>query len=95
MKATGIVRNIDNEGRIVIPKELCTIFNIRERDPLEVFVDDSDAANDSSAIILRKYEPACTFTSSAVSLVEFNGKKVSKDAVYDLIKLFGITEIPA
>jgi len=89
MKATGIVRKIDNLGRVVIPKSLRKTLSLNESDPLEIFV------KEDGSIVLRKYEPACTFTSSAVSLVEFNGKKVSKEAVYNLIKLCGITEIPA
>lgn len=40
MKATGIVRRIDGFGRVVIPKEICRTFGIREGDPLEIFTDD-------------------------------------------------------
>jgi len=88
MKATGIVRRIDELGRIVLPMELRKTLGIVERDPLEIFVDDDK-------IILRRYDPACTFTGSAVDLVDFKGRKVSKEAVYEMIKLAGITEIPS
>jgi len=88
MKATGIVRRIDDLGRVVIPKEIRRTLRIREGDPLEIFVDDDK-------IILRRYDPACTFTGSAVDLVDFKGRKVSKEAVYEMIKLAGITEIPS
>ena len=49
MKATGIVRKIDNLGRIVIPKEIRRTLRIREGDPLEIFTDRS------GEIILKKY----------------------------------------
>lgn len=51
MKATGIVRRIDNLGRVVIPKEIRRTHGIKEGDPLEIFVDSSDG------IIFRKYQP--------------------------------------
>ena len=51
MKATGIVRRIDDLGRIVIPKEIRRVLRIRESDPLEIFTD-----HDGS-VILRKYSP--------------------------------------
>jgi len=50
MKSTGIVRRIDDLGRIVIPKEIRRTFNIQEGDPLEIGVNDQE-------IILRKYVP--------------------------------------
>ena len=48
MKSTGIVRKVDELGRIVLPKELRQTLNINERDPIEIFVD-------NSSIILQKY----------------------------------------
>lgn len=63
MKSLGIVRKIDQLGRIVIPKELRDSLNIKsgsksgEGDPLEIFVDGQD-------IVLRKYEPGCQFCGS-------------------------------
>ena len=51
MKATGIVRRIDDLGRIVIPKEIRRVLRIRESDPLEIFTDHE------GSIILRKYSP--------------------------------------
>lgn len=49
MKPTGIVRRIDDLGRVVIPKEIRRTMHIKEGDPLEIFVDDR-------AIMLRKYQ---------------------------------------
>lgn len=54
MKATGIVRQVDSLGRIVLPKELRRCMDIREEDPMEIFTEDN-------TIILRKYQPACGY----------------------------------
>lgn len=54
MKSTGIVRKVDELGRVVIPKELRTTLGIAERDPLEIYVE-------GSRIILQKYETCCVF----------------------------------
>ena len=51
MKATGIVRRIDDLGRVVIPKEIHRTMNIREGDPLEIFLDED------GAVVFRKYNP--------------------------------------
>ena len=51
MKATGIVRRIDDLGRIVVPKEIRRTMRIREGDPLEIYV------NDEGSIMLKKYSP--------------------------------------
>jgi len=57
MKSTGIVRKVDELGRVVIPIELRRVFDIKERDPLEIFVD-------GEKIILQKFksEQACIIT---------------------------------
>lgn len=51
MKATGIVRRIDDLGRVVIPKEIRRTCNIREGDPLEIFLDED------GAVMFKKYDP--------------------------------------
>lgn len=58
-KATGIVRKIDELGRVVIPKELRRVYGIKEGDAMEIFVDNDE-------IILRKYTPSdgCTLCGS-------------------------------
>ena len=83
MKATGVVRRIDELGRMVLPCELRRVMDIKDRDSLEVFVD-------GDKIVLRKYEPACTFTGSANELFEYQGRKVSKQAIAEMAKLAGI-----
>lgn len=82
MRATGIVRRIDELGRIVLPCELRRVLHINDRDPLEVFVD-------NDRIVLKKYEPACIFTGAADDLMEYEGRKVSKTAVKEMAKQAG------
>lgn len=74
MKATGIVRKLDQLGRIVIPKEIRNTFDINEADPVEIFVEGGD-------IILRKYQPACVFCNETSDVTEFNGKNVCKKCI--------------
>lgn len=69
MKATGVVRKVDELGRIVLPKELRDIFDIHEKDPMEIYVDEEK-------IILKKYEPSCVFCGEIESTVQFKGKLI-------------------
>lgn len=64
LKATGIVRRIDDLGRIVVPKEIRRTLRIREGDPLEIFTDSS------GAIILKKYSPICELSTFAKEYAE-------------------------
>lgn len=74
MKATGIVREIDKVGRLVLPKELRTEMNL---DYVEIFTDED-------RIILKRYQPSCIFCNNADNIVEYNGKKVCKDCIAKL-----------
>ncbi len=74
MKSTGIVRKVDELGRIVLPIELRRTLGIAEKDSLEIYVDDD-------SIILRKYQPACIFCDNARDVVVFKGKNVCKDCI--------------
>ncbi len=74
MKSTGIVRRVDELGRVVIPIELRRTLDIVEKDGMEIFIDDDK-------IILRKYEPACVFCGSADRTTIFKGKNVCKKCV--------------
>lgn len=69
MKSTGIVRRVDELGRVVIPIELRNNFGISEKDPIEIYTE-------GSSIILKKYEPNCTFCGKSKNLVEYKGKLV-------------------
>lgn len=69
MKSTGIIRRVDELGRVVIPIELRNKFGIAEKDPIEIYVD-------GSSIVLKKYEPNCIFCNNSKNLSEYKGKLV-------------------
>ncbi|MBQ4545869.1 MAG: AbrB/MazE/SpoVT family DNA-binding domain-containing protein [Oscillospiraceae bacterium] len=79
MKSTGIVRKVDELGRIVLPIELRRTLNIEEKDALEIYVDDN-------SIMLKKYEPACIFCGSADGVTEFKGKNICEHCLRELTK---------
>ena len=83
MKSTGIVRRLDELGRITLPIELRRNFDVNERDPLEIFVDDDK-------IILKKYEPADIFSGSMEDLIDYKGKRVSKASIEEMAKIIGL-----
>lgn len=83
MKSTGVVRKLDELGRITLPIELRRNLDIEDREALEIFVDDD-------TIILRKYNPADVFTGEMDNLIEYKGKKVSKASIVNLAKLAGL-----
>ncbi|MCI8342440.1 MAG: AbrB/MazE/SpoVT family DNA-binding domain-containing protein [Firmicutes bacterium] len=80
MKSTGIVRKVDELGRIVLPIELRRSLNIDTKDSLEIFVDDEK-------IILKKYEPADVFTGDMNDLIDYKGKKVSKKSILEMAEI--------
>ncbi|OKZ75887.1 MAG: AbrB family transcriptional regulator [Clostridium sp. 26_22] len=69
MKSTGIIRRVDELGRVVIPMEIRNQFNIVEKDPIEIYVE-------GSCIVLKKYEPNCIFCGNTKNLVEYKNKLV-------------------
>ena len=69
MKSTGIVRKIDDLGRIVLPRELRKVLEINERDSIEIFVD-------GNFIVLQKYEPSCIFCGNAENVNGYRGKNI-------------------
>ncbi len=79
LKSTGIVRKVDELGRIVLPIEIRRTLDIAERDELEIYLD-------HDKIILQKYEPSCIFCASSSRLVAYHGKKVCQDCVRNLNK---------
>ncbi len=83
MKATGIVRNLDNLGRVTLPIELRRSLDLDIKDPVEIFVD-------GDKIVLQKYEPSDVFTGNQEDLIEYEGKMVSKATINELAKLAGI-----
>lgn len=77
MKATGIIRKVDDLGRIVIPVELRRALDIDIKDPIEIFTE-------GKQIILQKYEPACNFCGGFKEITEFHGKKICIDCINEL-----------
>ncbi len=77
MKSTGIVRRVDDLGRVVIPKETRQIFSINEKDSLEIFTDED-------MILLKKYSPGCMFCNNVKNLTVFKGKHICEDCRQDL-----------
>ncbi|QSX07558.1 AbrB/MazE/SpoVT family DNA-binding domain-containing protein [Alkalibacter rhizosphaerae] len=79
MKSTGIVRKVDELGRIVIPIELRRTLDINIKDSLEIFVD-------GSYVVLKKYEPACIFCGNAKDVINYKGKNICPECLTDLKK---------
>jgi transcriptional pleiotropic regulator of transition state genes len=77
MKSTGIVRKIDELGRIVLPVEMRRVLDIAEKDSVEIY-------SDGESIILKKFQPACTFCDSLKDIVVFKGKNVCKSCIKDM-----------
>ncbi|GIP38333.1 AbrB family transcriptional regulator [Paenibacillus sp. J31TS4] len=77
MKSTGIVRKVDELGRVVLPMELRRTLGIEEKDPIEVFVD-------GDKIILRKYHPGCLFCGSTDQLRGLASKQVCSPCIKTL-----------
>lgn len=77
LKSTGVVRKLDQLGRIVLPKELRTVLNLKEKDALEIYVD-------GEQIILKKYEPACVFCGNAREVVNYRGKNICKKCLEEM-----------
>lgn len=83
MKDTGVIRKVDELGRFTLPMELRRKLNIEVGDPLEVFVDED-------SIILKKYVASDIFTGATEDLIEFHGKKVSRQTIIELAKSAGL-----
>ena len=79
MKTTGMVRNLDKLGRLVIPKETRKVFDINEGDPIEIFTD-------GDKIILKKYNPGCHCCGNVGDLKEVMGLKICTDCLKEFSK---------
>lgn len=80
MKSTGVVRRVDELGRIVIPIEIRNKLGILEKDPIEIYVEGSN-------IVLKKFEPNCVFCGSSKKLVEYKDKLVCSKCAKKLSEL--------
>lgn len=80
MKSTGIIRRVDELGRVVIPIEIRNQFNIVEKDPIEIYVQ-------GGTIVLKKFEPNCIFCGNPKNLVAFNDKLICQECAKKIGKL--------
>lgn len=77
MKSTGIIRKVDELGRVVLPVEIRRRLDIAERDELEFYLEDD-------RVVLKKYEPSCIFCASGCNLVNYHGRNVCMDCIHKL-----------
>ena len=89
MKATGIVRRIDDLGRVVIPKEIRRTMHIREGDPLEIYTEKD------GEVIFKKYSPVGELSSFAAQICETMNKTVgSFTAISDRDSIIAVSGVP-
>jgi transcriptional pleiotropic regulator of transition state genes len=81
-KSTGIVREVDVLGRVVIPMELRNVMKISKGDPLEIFID-------QDKIILKKYLPGCFLCGNMEELKNVNGKKICQTCLSEITESIG------
>jgi len=77
MKSTGIVRKVDELGRIVLPIEMRRTLDIAEKDALEIYVEGEE-------IILHKYQAACVFCDSVKDIIPYKGRFVCPECIKKL-----------
>lgn len=79
MKSTGIVRKVDELGRVVLPMELRRSLDIGIKDSLEIYVD-------GNSVILKKYQPACIFCNEADDVISYKGKNICRECLTEMTK---------
>ena len=80
MKSTGVTRQVDELGRFVLPIEIRRALDINTKDTLEIFTDED-------RIVLKKYQPACTFCDSSDEIVLFAEKRICRKCLAQLKQL--------
>lgn len=80
MKSTGIIRKVDELGRVVIPIEIRNKLNISEKDPIEIFVE-------GSSIVLKKFEPNCIFCGKTKNLISYKDKLICPKCIGHISQL--------
>ena len=89
MRATGIVRRIDDLGRIVIPKEIRRTMRIREGDPLEIFTESN------GMVVFKKYSPIGEISEFATQYAESLAKAAGKPAcITDKDNIIAVSGVP-
>lgn len=79
LRAVGVVRKLDELGRIVIPIELRRTLDIEEKGPLEIFT------NENGEIVLKKYQPGCEFCGSLENVKTFSSKNICQSCIDTLV----------
>ena len=74
MKSTGVVRKVDELGRIVLPIEIRKMMDINVKDAVEIFTD-------GDRIVLQKYQPACLFCNDADGITYFNDRRICRNCI--------------
>ncbi|MBP3801947.1 MAG: AbrB/MazE/SpoVT family DNA-binding domain-containing protein [Clostridia bacterium] len=80
MKSTGIIRKVDELGRIVVPIELRNKLNINVKDEVEIYVD-------GTSIVLKKFEPNCIFCGNKKNLVQYKDKLICQKCLENINKI--------
>lgn len=77
MKSTGIVRKVDELGRIVLPIELRRTYDLAVKDAIEIYTEDDK-------IILKKFQRSCVFCGNRENLIDYKGKSVCAECAAEL-----------
>ena len=77
MKSTGIVRKVDQLGRVVLPKELRQTYKLNVGDGIEIFTE-------RDTIVLKKYEPSCVFCREVRDVSDYKGKKICNQCLGEM-----------
>ncbi|EGC04783.1 MULTISPECIES: AbrB/MazE/SpoVT family DNA-binding domain-containing protein [Ruminococcus] len=77
MKSTGIVRKVDELGRIVLPIELRRSYDLAVKDAIEIYTEDD-------MIILKKFQRSCVFCGKTENLVDYKGKSICADCATEI-----------
>lgn len=78
MKATGVIRKVDELGRIVVPIEVRREFDINIKDAVEIYTDEN-------RIILKKYEPSCVFCKELKNTFSYKGKNICSSCARNIV----------
>jgi AbrB family transcriptional regulator, transcriptional pleiotropic regulator of transition state genes len=87
MKSTGVVRKIDELGRIVLPSEIRKVFAIHEGDELDISVE-------GETVILQKRQDLCLFCGAESPSVVFKGRRVCESCVREMASLDTVVRVP-
>ncbi len=79
MRATSIIRKVDNLGRVVLPIEIRRKLDISLQDELEIFVE-------GDRVILQKFQPSCIFCACSKTLVSYHGKTICQGCIQNIRK---------